>query len=661
MNSYFRFALILLFVSNKSFSQEVFEDCAYIKESKKDLHGVKSLTAIEEVQANKYDVHFYQLDLAMTNLNTSVSGTAAIHATSLEILDSVVFELFPTLTISEIRLNGIITPYNRTNSVLKIPINAPANFSFIVEVDYGGIPPNPGTNPFGGSGVTSSYVAAIANRVTWTVSCPFLAHEWFPCKQILRDKADSCAVNITAPSTCKVGSNGLLENVIDLGNGTTRYEWKHRAPILYYLIFASIAPYVEYNLYAHPAQIPGDSVLIQNYVYGSAATLPAVLAQCDLLPDFVELFSDIFGLYPFHEEKYGHCFAPLGGGMEHQTMTTIGVSDKRITAHELGHEWWGDDVGIASFSDVWLSEGFATYSEYVMYENRYPAERAALLNGWHGTVKGSAGGSVWFTDTLNISRIYNSRLTYKKGGSIIHTLRHIVNNDALFFQTLRDFQFQFHDSVAVGLDVKNTFEMSTGIDLTNFFEEWYFGEGFPTYSARWNTNGNDLILEVSHTSSMPSVTPTFTNPLEVSFSRNGLSDTTMRFDINANTNQFFIQNVGEITSLNSFDPNNWIINNNGMISFDPSFTAYAGAFDVKNEIATIFPNPSNGIFNMKMNENGNYILRVMDAKGETLQVQKINENCTLNIENYTSGSYILEITSENSDLDPIRKIIKKIN
>lgn len=654
--SYLLLCLIAFSQSNCFAQEEHF--CADKHLKKSHTQGIKTLTVAEELKANKYDVHYVKLDLAMTNLNTSVSGTAEIHGVTVDNLDSLVLELYPSLVISDLRLNSVSTPYTRTNSVLTIPINAVSDFSFILEIDYAGTPPTPVQNPFGGSAVTSTYVSAMTNRITYTVSCPFLAHEWYPCKQVLRDKVDSCSVFVTVPSTCKAGSNGVLENVVDLGNGTTRYEWNHRHPIMYYLICATIAPYTEYNVYAHPSQMPGDSVLVQNYIYGNGTTLPSIMAQSDLVPSFLELYSDLYGLYPFSEEKYGQCVAPLGGGMEHQTMTTIGVFEKKITAHELSHSWFGDHVGIASFSDVWVSEGFATYSEYLMLENMYPAERAALLNGWHNTVMSAYGGSVWHTDTLDVARIYNSRLTYKKGASILHSLRHVVNDDNLFFQTLQDFQIDFHDSVAVGLDVKESFEASTGLDLTNFFEEWYFGEGYPTYSARWNSLGDNLILEITHTTSMPAITPTFTNPLELSFSRNGLSDTTIRFDVTSNLSQFYVSNVGEITDVLLFDPNNWIINKFSTIEQDPSFVAQIVECPETPQIS-IYPNPADDFINVKMDVMGEYSIRILDSKGRTIKETNFTDSYILDIKEYAHGSYILEIYSPLNKEAVKRRIVKK--
>src|SRR5690606_3214896 len=167
-------------------------------------------------------------------------------------VDSVWFELFPTLTISEIRINEVPTPFNRLNTAVKVPANLTTGQSFKIEIDYNGTPPTAATNPLGGSGMTNDVSPSWGNRVTWSLSEPFSAFEWFPCKQSLRDKADSVSVKVTVPNACKAGSNGVLENVIDLGNGTSRYEWKHRHKIAYYLISVAVAEYIDYSVYANP-------------------------------------------------------------------------------------------------------------------------------------------------------------------------------------------------------------------------------------------------------------------------------------------------------------------------------------------------------------------------------------------------------------------------
>jgi len=188
----------------------------------------------------------------------------------------------------------------------------------------------------GGSRLTTASFPTWGNQVTWTLSEPFSAYEWFACKQSLKDKADSCDVNITLPSNSMAGSNGLLINTVNLG-ATKRFEWKHRYPIDYYLISISVAEYVEYNVYANPVGAT-NPILIHNFIHNNSGTLPNFQTDINETADFMELFSDLYGMYPFADEKYGHCMAPLSGGMEHQTMTTQGFFNAGLTSHELAHQ-----------------------------------------------------------------------------------------------------------------------------------------------------------------------------------------------------------------------------------------------------------------------------------------------------------------------------------
>ena len=393
------------------------------------------------------------------------------------------------------------------------------------------------------------------------MSEPFSAYEWFAVKQSLTYKADSCAVAITVPDTCKAGSNGLLENVEVLGNGFTRYEWKHRHPIAYYLISVAVAKYVDYSIYANPVG-SATPVLIQNYIYNNPQTLPNFIDEINETVDFMELFANQFGPYPFADEKYGHCMAPLGGGMEHQTMTTQGFFEKTLTAHELAHQWWGNNVTCASWCDIWLNEGFASYSEYLMLAALYPGQQVNHMTQVHQNVMSQTGGSVWVLDSLNEARIFNGRLSYDKGAGIIHSLRYLIQNDGLFFGALQDFQNTFADSTATGLDFKNHVANFCNIDLDSYFEQWYFGEGFPTYQVKYNQVGTDLLLEISHTASMQNVTPIFTNPVTLKLSRQGQSDTLVRFAITSNSEFFTLSNYGTLVGTIGIDPSNWLINGN---------------------------------------------------------------------------------------------------
>src|SRR5690606_452711 len=343
---------------------------------------------------------------------------------------------------------------------------------------------------------------------------PFSAYEWWPCKQVLTDKADSVEVWITTDATNKAGSNGLLQQVVSLPNNKARYEWKSRYPINYYLISVSVARYVEYSIYANPTGAP-QPILIQNYIYDNPQTLPNFQNDINQTADMLEAFSDLFGLYPFHEEKYGHCMAPISGGMEHQTMTTQGFFEFTLTAHELMHQWFGNYVTCASWEDIWLNEGFATYGEYLAYEKL--VSRAAAdnyMNSVHNNVKSQPGGSVYVADIANENRIFSSRLSYNKGSTLVHTLRYLVNDDNLFFVALREFLFQFRFGTATSADLISVLESEIGMDFSDFVNQLFYGEGFPTYDVKWNYKNGNLYVENNQSVSAAATTPLFTLPVE---------------------------------------------------------------------------------------------------------------------------------------------------
>lgn len=631
---------ILILLSSLSFGQESAIHCAK-RDHRTQIVKSATLNVGQIAETEKYDVHFYQLDLSMTNISSSLSGTGSIHAKTKQPLDSALFELFSTLNITQIRVNGSPIGYSRVASAVKVPVFALTNESFIIEVDYNGNPPTAQTNPLGGSGMTAAASPSWGNKVVWSLSEPFSAFEWFPCKQSLTDKADSCAVSITVPDTCKAGSNGILELVTPLGNGQTRYDWKHRHPIDYYLISVAVAKYVEYNVYANPVGAP-NPILIQNYIYDNPATLPNFQAEIDETVDFIELFYDMYGPYPFEDEKYGHCMAPISGGMEHQTMTTQGFFEKTLTSHELAHQWWGNNVTCASWSDIWINEGFASYSEYLMLENLYPGEQGPVMQQVHNSVMNQAGGSVWVLDSLNESRIFSGRLTYDKGSGIIHSLRYEINNDQLFFDGLRAFQVAFKDSTATGIAFKNFMENFTGMDFTPFFNQWYFGEGYPTYSVKWNQSGNDAAIEISHTCSMQSVAPTFTNDIDLRFIRQGQADTIIRFNINSNTEQFSIYNIGTLTGSIGIDPKNWIINKVGSIAEDPSLQLGIVSTEVQTEMR-IYPNPSNGEFNIQNIPLNAMSFELFDQAGRFILSQKVTKEGLIRLNDLSDGTYIFSV------------------
>jgi aminopeptidase N len=623
--------------------------------SKRNLFANKqqksnNLNAEQIAQTQKYDVHFYALNLAMTNTSTDLAGYGEMQAKSLLALDTLVYELFSTLTIDSVAVNGVSTSFSHLNSVVKVEVNFPAQTEFTVRTYYHGTPPDAQTNPLGGAGMTYDTSPSWGNEVVWSLSQPFSAYEWWPCKQSLSDKADSCSVQITVPASCMAGSNGILENTVDLGNGKKRFEWKHRHPIDYYLISVAIAEYVEYNTFANPVNAPAP-ILIQNFIYNNPQTLPNFQADIDETADFIELFYSLYGPYPFENEKYGHCMAPISGGMEHQTMTTQGFFERSLTAHELGHQWWGDHVTCASWSDIWLNEGFASYSEYLMLENLYPGDEITKMTDVHDNVMSQPGGSVWVLDSLDEARIFSGRLSYDKGSAIVHTLRFLVNNDSLFFAAMRHFLNEYASSTAYGVDFRDDFSAQTGLDLSAYFDQWYFGEGFPTYSVEWEQNGNDAKVIIKHSASRPNITRTFTNPIELTFSRPSSTDTTIRFDITTNSDTFLIAGMGTINNAITIDPKNWIVNRNGTIAMiEPS------AVRTQKELAVeLFPNPFEDRLMVKnLSQSGRY--EVYDMSGKILESGLVNPGQWIMLNGLHPGNYLIRIFIGSRE---IRKALTK--
>ncbi|MBX2949324.1 MAG: T9SS type A sorting domain-containing protein [Crocinitomicaceae bacterium] len=638
------------------FAQETATHCSKRARYSNQLKISPYVDAAQVLQQKKYDVTFYRLDLNMTNTTTALSGVVEIQATAVQAIDSALLEFYSGFTINAIEVDGVPTPYSRYGSLLSIPLNRAVGDQFVVSVDYAGTPPTAATNPLGGSGMTNASSPSWGNQVTWSLSEPFSTLEWFPCKQDLKDKADSVQVSITVPDHLMAGSNGVLDSVTTVG-GFKTFHWMHRHPIAYYLISVAVASYQEYTVYANPAGSP-QPVMIQNFIYDNPQFLPFFQQDIDETVDFIELFADLYGPYPFQDEKYGHCVAPLSGGMEHQTMTTQGFFERSLTAHELAHQWWGNHVTCGSWADIWINEGFASYSEYLMLENLYSFNTAQTnMNDVHTNVMSQPGGSTWVADSLNESAIFSGRLVYDKGGAIVHTLRYLVDDDAAFFELLKGFQIAFANSTATGLEFKSYAEQATGLDLTDFFNQWYFGEGYPTYSVQYNATGTDVNVLISQTVSRPAVTPLFTNPVDVRIVRSGgLGDTIVRVNITSAQTVATISGIENFVAVNAVDPLNYIINKTGTITQNSNLSV--SGLQQEAETLVLYPNPTEGQLTVIFSDAQPRTFRLIDQKGKLVMEQQVTSRESVNLSGLSTGQYLVEVI-DSKQAKMTRKVIKK--
>jgi aminopeptidase N len=608
--------------------------------SGKEKH-IRAKTTVAASQEDDYDVQYVKLDIAATNTSTAITGhvTTVVKVTAAT-LSEYYFELSDQLTIDSATINGqpaSVVSVNNFVSKIILPITLAQNAVFTADVFYHGAPTG-GTNFF-----TNGLLHQTAQvQVTHTVSAAYHSRDWWPCKQSLTDKIDSADIYITVPAGLTVASNGLLKNVVSLSGGFNQYQWSTRNPIDYYLLSFAIAPYSEYSYYMHFSNST-DSMLIQNFIYDSATVMQQHQDELDSVAHIINYFSDLFGRYPFDNEKFGICLSPLGGGMENQTMVTLGSLDITLIAHELSHQWWGDNVTCGSLHDMWMNEGWASYCEQLFVEHFWSPQQ--LLNyrtNVYSQAMTAPGGSVYVDDTTNENRIYSGRLTYDKGAAVAHMLRYMINNDSLFFQVLRTYHQQHHFGTATTEDLKDIAEQITNVDLDTFFHQWVYMQGYPTYGAKWYQSGSQVVVRVSQTTSVPSSVPVFKIPIEIQL-RSPQGDTIIRVPNDHNI-QYYTFNWTKPMNGLAIDPTNQILNKTGAIVKDSSILNIPSVAEKKIEI---FPNPAKDFWSVR-NLPAPSDLVLTDINGRKVWSQHgVTDNAEIPATALPHGTYLLIISNGN--------------
>lgn len=577
--------LILLVCTTAMAQQE--NVCSHLKQS---LYVTQAKNTIASPQENDYDVKFVKLDISLSNENVSISGYVQTLAMIVaEQSDTYVFELDTLLSIDSVLIDDIKVNVQSQKGIhfATMPQILMRGNYFTAQVYYHGTPKT-GNGFFDRGGMNNSVTDQWGARITYTLSEPYMSKDWWPCKQSLQDKIDSAAIWITVPDSLKAGSNGLLKKVTPMPGNKLRYEWHTKYPIAYYLISACVGRYIDYK---YKIAIPNlsDSILLQHYVYDRNGAFDFYKNGLDSTAPMLQYFSELFGSYPFYKEKYGHCLAPLSGGMEHQTMSTNGNAGPRLVAHELAHQWFGNWVTCATWKDIWINEGFASYTEYLFLEKfRGKVAARTLMDSVHAQLlpPRTAAGSIYVDDTTNIWRIFDGRLSYNKPSAVLHTLRYVINNDSLFFTVLKTFLQQHAHATATTEDFIQTTQLLTKIDLSTFFTQWIYKEGLPIYSTEWVQVQDKVLVRLLQQTTHPQSVACYKTPIDIRLQYDG-GDTTIRVENDKNLQDYIFTSKHKVKAV-VLDPNNYILNINRGVFIN---TGLAINNVTSNEVLVI-PNPT---------------------------------------------------------------------
>lgn len=445
-----------------------------IKYSDSGKNGDSAIISFQDL----YDVRNYSLKVSFDIPSKYIYGLLEMNSASKsDTLNKIYINLNADMKVLYVRLNGNESDFLHNDDYIIIKTNGRIrnNEEFKVEIKYEGSPKNYGFDSF-------SFKTFSDEPAIYTLSEPDYASTWWPCKDIPNDKF-TIDIFITVPGQLTAVSNGLLKEVRDEENGQKTFYWKSSYPITTYLVSLAIGKYDKWTETYYSSDSL-NKMPVEYYTYPEYTENAKIDWKNTLR--MIEFFSGKFGEYPFIKEKYGMAlFGWVGGAMEHQTISSMGYTlikgngkYENIVVHELAHQWFGDAVSPESWKDIWLNEGFASYSEALWIENEKGKEDYIkyLKKEDYGFFQGTVYDPEGF--------IFGPTV-YNKGAWCLHMLRGTVG-DSVFFEILKKYFERYKYKNADTYDFQKICEEVSGTDLKYFFDQWIFtGTGRPDYRYSW--------------------------------------------------------------------------------------------------------------------------------------------------------------------------------
>ncbi len=604
---------------------------------------ISSLLFAQNEAGNNYDQKYLRLEFEVDPAIKYIKGVITFYFEITNNTSTMSFDMGTGINTDSVLYEGNKLQSTKNNDILtvQLPNELSSGTYDSLSIYYQGVPESDG---FG------SFTVSTHNNtpVMWTLSEPYGAKDWWVCKQSLNDKPDSIDIFITHPKQYKAASNGVLISEIPAGENIITH-WKHRHAIAAYLIAIAVTDYETYSHFAHLEN--GDSVEVLNYIYPESVSY--VKGQTAVTPEIIEFFSNIFIDYPFKNEKYGHAQFGWGGGMEHQTMSFMGSFGFGIIAHELAHQWFGDYITCASWHDIWLNEGFATYCEGLCYENGLGDQNwKSWLAEKIDYVTSVSGGSVYVNDISDENSIFDGRLSYAKGAMVLHLIRGQIG-DSAFFAAIKNYlnDPKLRQAYAYTKDLQNHFEQSSGKDLSNLFNDWIYGQGYPTYQLSWGqTSDNMFYIEIEQKQSHSSV-GFFELNLPIKLSGEG-KDTLINLN-NLENNQEFIMKLDFKLDKITFDPDLWIISRPAKIFHYKDVS--------ESDKLILAPNPVRDELLVRTNLSDSIIkVSIFNINGKKIKEYDSIENpqkFTLDLKELKQGIFFLSIDTKSEKI--VKKFIKE--
>lgn len=668
--------IILLLTASFSFSQGSFQKGSdYCSHKKMNSPHQFVLGDSPNSPKHKFDVLDYKLNLDIYNCflspyPRSFTGTIIVKFRIDTALSQITLNAVNTsLQINSVGMSGV--SFTHTSNILTINLDRTYNPNEITQVLINYQHLNVSDQAFYAS-----------NGGVFTDAEPEGARKWFPCWDKPSDKA-TLDMTVKVPLSVKIGSNGRLNDSLIIGD-TIYYHWISRDPITTYLTV--LTGKVNYNLnIVYWQKISNPSEYIPIRFYFNSGENPTSIQN--IIGNMTTHFSQKYGEYPF--EKNGFTTAPASGftwgGMENQTLTTLCANcwSANLVSHEFAHMWFGDMISPATWADIWLNEGFATYSEAIWYEytGGYSSYKSDINSDASGYLSGNPGWPMynpeWAINTPPNGTLFNTAITYNKGACILHQLRYMVGDSATFFNIIRAYatdtaNFKYKSSATDDFAAK--ISQAYGQDLTWYINGWVKQPNHPVYANyyQFNNNGNgtwNVGFQARQTQSNP---PFFRMilPIRITFATG--ADSVFRVD-NTSNNQIWIWTFNRQPLTFTFDPNADIVLKQGNTTAG-TVPGTVGITVNNSEIPKVFalgqnyPNPFNPVtlINFDIPKRSNVELKVFDVTGRLIQVV-LNEmseagkyTAEFDATNLSSGIYYYEITAKAEEGGGIFNEVKKM-